>query len=129
MGTGNGVSKPLVCNDSFVKIRSFGKLGVNRIGNTTGKLGTIQKPSGRQVPIVIIYDARKALEGGVALLQQPLRVDCMRHRLIVLNVAIGARGNAGFSVFRMTKKQIRKNGILSKGNVTALGILVNKGLK
>ena len=29
----------------------------------------------------------------------------------------------------MTKKQIRKNGILSKGNVDTLGILVNKGLK
>ena len=129
MGTGDGIPEPLACNNSFVKIRSFGKIGVNRIGNPSGKLGTIQKPSGRQVSIEITYDAREALEGGVALLQQPLRVNCMRHRFIVLNVAIGAWRNAGFSVFCMTKKQIRKNGILPKGNVDTLCILVNKGLK
>ena len=129
MSAGDGVLEPFACNNSFVKTRSFGKFSVNRIGNASGKLGAIQKPSRCQVSIVISYDARETLEGGVALLEQLLRVDCMRHRLIVLNVAIGTRRNTGFSIFRMTKKQIRENGILSKGNVAALGILVNKGLK
>ena len=88
MSAGDGVLEPFACNNSFIKISSFEKFSVNRIGNASGKLGTIQKPSGRQVSIVITYDARETLEGDVALLQQPLRVDCMRHRLIVLNVAI-----------------------------------------
>ena len=37
MSAGDGVLEPLVRNNSLVKIRSFGKFGINCIGNASAK--------------------------------------------------------------------------------------------